>query len=103
MSRSSSRLTRGLISTPRTSVKMAALAPMPSASVMITINVKPGDLRSWRRANLRSFISFGAQRNHWIDARGAQGGQEACENRDDREEHSHAAVNQRVDWLNRKK
>src|SRR6266496_5981712 len=44
------------MSTPRTSVKMAALAPMPSASVMTTTAVNPGDLRSWRRANLRSFI-----------------------------------------------
>src|SRR6266487_1950428 len=50
------RLTRGLMSTPRTSVKMAALAPMPSASVMTATDVNPSDLRSWRRANLRSFI-----------------------------------------------
>src|SRR5215831_15031126 len=59
------------MSTPRTSVKMAALAPIPSASVMITTNVNPGDLRSWRRANLRSFISFGAQRLSRIDVGGA--------------------------------
>src|SRR5262249_26490869 len=54
------------MSTPRTSVKMAALAPMPSASVMITTNVNPGDLRGWRRANFRSFISFSAERLNWI-------------------------------------
>src|SRR5215471_18852252 len=36
-SRFSSRLTSGFSSTPRTSVKMAALAPIPSASVRITI------------------------------------------------------------------
>src|SRR5260370_1129391 len=36
-SRFSSRLTSGLSSTPRTSVKMAALAPIPSASVRITM------------------------------------------------------------------
>src|SRR4029453_10131431 len=59
------------MSTPRTSVKMAALAPMPSASVMITTNVNPGDLRSWRRANLRSFISFGPQRLNRIAVGGA--------------------------------
>ena len=41
MSRFSSRLTSGLSSTPRTSVKMAALAPMPSASVRITMVASP--------------------------------------------------------------
>src|SRR6476660_6220954 len=67
------------MSTPRTSVKMAALAPMPSASVMITTNVNPGDLRSWRRAKRMSFTmeviascgSFRAQRDDRVDARGA--------------------------------
>src|SRR5277367_2758870 len=39
--RSSPRLTSGLSSTPRTSVKMAALAPMPSASVRMTIAARP--------------------------------------------------------------
>src|ERR1044071_3535393 len=57
------------MSTPRTRVKMAAFAPMPSASVMTTTNVNPGDLRSWRRANLRSFISFGSKRDDGIDSR----------------------------------
>ena len=31
-------------------VKTAALAPMPSASVTITVSVKAGDLRNWRSA-----------------------------------------------------
>src|SRR5262245_44629018 len=60
------------MSTPRTSVKMAALAPMPKASVMITTNVNPGDFRSCRRAKRMSFnmdLSFGSQRDDWIDAR----------------------------------
>src|SRR5262245_44075997 len=60
--------------TPRTSVKMAALAPMPSASVMITTNVNPGDLRSWRKAKRMSFsmeVSFRSQRDDWIDPRRA--------------------------------
>src|SRR5215510_6394693 len=69
------------MSTPRTSVKMAALAPMPSARVMITTNVNPGDLRSCRRAKrmsfnmevIRSSGSFGSQRDDWIDARSAAG------------------------------
>ena len=35
---------------PWTSVKMAVLAPMPSASVITAVSVKPGDLRNWRNA-----------------------------------------------------
>src|SRR6266481_634944 len=49
-----------------TKLKIAVLSPIPSASVSTAIKVNPGDLRSWRRANLRSFISFGAQRLDWI-------------------------------------
>src|SRR6516165_7342763 len=59
------------MSTPRTRVKIASFAPIPSASVMITTNVNPGDFRSWRKANLRSFISFCAQRLNRIDVGGA--------------------------------
>src|SRR6516165_8859060 len=67
------------MSTPRTSVKMAALAPMPSASVMTATAVNPGDLRSWRRANFMSFISFSSQSDDRIDARSAAGGYQACD------------------------
>src|SRR5215470_1884390 len=35
---------------PSTSEKMAVVAPIPSASVRITVSAKPGDLRSWRKA-----------------------------------------------------
>src|ERR1700683_335239 len=41
MRRFSSRFTRGFRSTPRTRVKMAALAPMPSASVTTTMVASP--------------------------------------------------------------
>src|SRR6266404_6361957 len=54
MSRSSSRLTRGLRSTPRTSVKIAALAPMPSASVRITMSASPCVRMSEWKATLRT-------------------------------------------------
>src|SRR5436305_12076872 len=50
---------------------MAVFAPMPSASVRIAVRVKPGDLRSWRKANLRSFILFGPQCDDGIYAAGA--------------------------------
>ena len=50
-------------------LKIVVFSPMPSASVRIATKVKAGDLRSWRTANFRSFMSFGAQSVHWIDAR----------------------------------
>jgi hypothetical protein len=35
---------------PWISVKIAVLAPMPSAKVMTAVSVNPGDLRNWRSA-----------------------------------------------------
>ncbi len=35
--------------------KIAVVAPMPKASVNTAVRVKPGDLRSWRRAKRRSY------------------------------------------------
>jgi len=39
-----------------TTLTMAVVAPMPSASVSTATEVKPGFLSNWRRANLKSFI-----------------------------------------------
>src|SRR5436190_2040850 len=50
---------------------MAVFAPMPSASVSTATAVKPGRLCSWRRANLRSFIT---QSLHRIDLCSASSG-----------------------------
>src|SRR6266566_9347360 len=52
-------------------LKMAVFMPMPSARVSTATVVKPGDLRSCRRAKRRSFISFSAQCLNRIDMRGA--------------------------------
>src|SRR5437867_13052123 len=60
----------GLSKTPLITLKMAVLAPMPSASVSTATAVKPGFFSSWRKANLRSFIT---QRLHRIDLRRAAG------------------------------
>ena len=49
-------------------LKIAVFSPIPSANVMKAIAVNAGDLRSWRKANFRSFISFGAQCLNYIDA-----------------------------------
>ncbi len=54
-------------------LKIALFAPIPSASVKIATDVNPGDLRSWRRANLKSLILFCAQRDYRIDSCGAAG------------------------------
>src|SRR5436305_1674760 len=62
--------------TALTMLKMAVLAPIPSASVRTATNVNPGDLRSWRRASVRSFISFGTKRDNWINPQCAACGQE---------------------------
>src|SRR5207302_6555505 len=55
-----------LRSTASIRLKIAVLAPMPSASVSTATAVKPGFLSSWRKANLRSFIT---QCLHRIDIR----------------------------------
>src|SRR2546426_485673 len=57
-----------------TTLKIAVFAPMPSASVSTATAVKPGLFSSWRKANLRSFIT---QRLHWIDLCRVAGGQPA--------------------------
>src|SRR5579863_1481246 len=44
-----------------TRVKMATLAPMPSEMVRMTVAAKPGDLRNWRRASLRSYMGYGRE------------------------------------------
>src|SRR5262245_37764259 len=85
------------MSTPRTSVKMAALAPMPSASVMTATDVNPGDLRSRRSAKRKSVdmanflscltrsagsFSFHAQRLHRVDSARSSRWYPACDERD---------------------
>src|SRR5436190_4052867 len=72
---SSAALTGSLFSTTASSkLKMAVLAPMPSASVSTATVVKPGFFSNWRKANLRSFIT---QRLHRIDSRCSPRGQPA--------------------------
>src|SRR5277367_5635216 len=55
MRRPSSRLTSGRKRTPRTRVKMAAFAPMPSARVITTVAARPLLRMRERAANFRSF------------------------------------------------
>ena len=56
----------------------------------------PGDLRSWRRANLRSFMLFGPQCLNWIDARGAARGEQTREQRSRAEDYECRAEQKRI-------
>src|ERR687891_301122 len=93
----------GFNNTALTTLKMAVFAPIPSPSVRIATNVNPGDLRSWRKANLRSFMSFGAQCLNRIDLSRTLRRDQACEDSDEREEQCHADVNERVERMHREK
>ena len=46
---------------PSTSEKTAMVAPMPKARVRMTVAVKAGDLRSWRRAKRRFWTAWSSQ------------------------------------------
>src|SRR6476469_8057344 len=73
------------------SEKIAVFSPIPSARVTTAMTVNPGDLRSCRNAkrisfmiavSLKVFLSFCAQRDDWIHARGAPGWHAAGDQRD---------------------
>src|SRR5215471_8847889 len=64
---------KGSKSVASTTVKIAVVAPIPSAIVITAVKVNPGDFQSWRRANLRSFMSLGAQCLNWINVCGTPG------------------------------
>src|SRR5438874_5929369 len=61
----------GLSNAVLTTLKIAVFAPMPSARVSTATAVKPGFFSSWRKANLRSFIT---QSLHRIDLCSASSG-----------------------------
>src|SRR6266403_4934661 len=79
-------------------LKMAVFMPMPSAMVSTATVVNPGDLRSWRRAKRKSFMSFSAQRLNGIDMRGAprrkKTGKECCGG----QHHARNEKGKRIGW-----
>src|SRR4029077_20113266 len=85
MIRSASGYGSGRSRTALTMLNIAVFAPMLSASVKTATRVNPGDLRSWRRANLKSLILFCAQRDDRIDACGAAGWYQTGKNGSDAE------------------
>src|SRR5205085_4110616 len=87
----------GRSNVPSTTEKMAVFAPIPSARVMIAIDVKPGFFASWRSAMRNSFIavgnsrvrlifSFAAERFHRVDQGGAACRKHAGDKRDNCEQ-----------------
>src|SRR5438477_6001362 len=97
MIRSAAGYGSGRSKTALTMLKIAVFAPIPSASVSTATRVNPGDLRSWRKANFRSFMLFSAQSDDWIDARSAacwNPGRQECGREKKRND---ANVNSRLD------
>src|SRR2546426_7810762 len=76
---------------------IAVVAPMPSASVSTATAVKPGFFSSWRKANLRSFITQRLQR---IDFRGAAGRQPTRQQRYTQQQSGNARERDWVGGLN---
>src|SRR6266567_4579238 len=79
-------------------LKIAVFMPIPMASVMTASKVKPGDLRSCRRAKRRSFISFSAQCLNWIDMRGAARGKKTGEECGHTEHHAGREKGEWIAW-----
>src|SRR6266536_4658493 len=81
-------------------LKIAVFSPIPNASVMTASTVKPGDLRSWRRANFRSFMSFSAQGFDWIDVRRAARRNQTSEQRRECQHDRGRSEQQWIVWRN---
>src|SRR5262245_19732684 len=69
---------------------------MPSASVQIASKVNPGDLRSCRRANVTSFISFSAESLKRVDPRSAACRHPGSEKRRSEQKPADREVNSRI-------
>src|SRR5437667_8017502 len=90
----------GRSSTALTMLKIAAFAPMPSASVSTATAVKPGFFSSWRKANFKSLIT---QRLHWINLGRTAGRNPARQKRHSSEQHRYSEQGARVSWLHSEK
>src|SRR5262249_15505421 len=75
---------------------IAVVAPMPSAIVITATKVKPGDFRGWRSANVRSFMSFGAQCLDWINVCGTTGREQTCNQRNRCKQNGRARKQRRI-------
>src|SRR3982751_3886170 len=78
-------------------LKIVVFRPIPSARVTIAMKVKAGDLRSWRKANFKSFMSLGAQGLNRIDARGAPRRNQTRRGRNQCEHSRNCEINERIE------
>src|SRR5437773_5007117 len=75
----------------------ATLIPIPTPKVTTAATVNPGDLRSWRSANLRSFMSFSAQCFDWINPRGATRRNQTGSGRNQCKQSGNGQINGRIE------
>src|SRR6267378_1675153 len=94
MIRSASGYGNGRSRTALTMLKMAVLAPIPSASVRIATAANPGFLINWRSARRKLFIT---KRYHWIDPSGATRRNKTGSSRDCGQERCDRKINRRVE------
>src|SRR5262245_1533929 len=93
LSRSGSGNGSGRNTTASTTLKIAELAPTPSASVSSATAAKPGLLASWRSASRTSWSSVskgsssGPQRHGWVDGSGPARGDQVRQQRGGPEHH----------------
>src|SRR5437870_1844061 len=97
MIRSASGYGSGRSRTALTMLKMAVLAPIPSASVMTATAENAGFLINCRKASRRLLIT---QRDHWIDAGGAARGNEAGNGRNCSEQCRDREINRGIKRVN---
>src|ERR1051326_4668379 len=83
----------GRNNTASSTLKIAAEAPMPSASVRMATRVKAGDLTRVRKAYFRSFITKG---NDGIDFHGAARGDQTRQQSGEEQHKNRGAEEQRI-------
>src|SRR4029077_6224452 len=86
----------GFKTTPSTTPKIALVAPIPRARVRTVTIVNPGDFRSCRKVNFKSFISFRAECNNWIDAGRAPRGKPGSQKRGGEKYQANYEINFRI-------
>src|SRR5215217_3918280 len=84
----------GRSNTALTMLKIAVLAPIPSASVITATEENAGFLMSCRSARRRLLIPKG---NHWIDTSGATSRSEARRCCDDGKDCAHSKINRGIE------
>src|SRR5438034_9343530 len=80
-------------------LKIVVFSPMPSASVTTATKANPGDLRSWRKANFKSFISLGTKCLNRVDTCGAARRNKTGNRCNEREQAGDGEIDGRIEWI----